>query len=165
MKPKKARRNRLLLGVLFLLVIYLTLGRVHPWVSSGIGSSPGASLRVASPQHHRTKLALIDAIINTRLPELYEYDDISDDETRPPPQRTPLPPYVAEHHTLKNGLFQPNMSALNHPIYQLIHESRAAWDAKVQRQSRSLAEAVIEYRRRYKMEPPRGFDRWWAFVV
>lgn len=33
------------------------------------------------------------------------------------------------------------------------------------RQSRSLEEAVVEYRRRNKgREPPRGFDSWWQFV-
>ncbi|GAA6063769.1 hypothetical protein JCM10212_006265 [Sporobolomyces blumeae] len=52
-----------------------------------------------------------------------------------------------------------------HPIHYLIREAEAAWNDKVSRQSRTLAEAVAEYRRRYGIAPPRGFDRWYAFAT
>jgi len=47
-----------------------------------------------------------------------------------------------------------------HPIHLLIREARAKWEAKVARQSRTLEEAVSEYKRRYNKKPPRGFDKW-----
>ncbi len=32
-------------------------------------------------------------------------------------------------------------------------------------QSRTLPEAVMEYKNRYGMLPPKGFDAWWRFVI
>lgn len=51
-----------------------------------------------------------------------------------------------------------------HPIFELMEKAEAEWDAKVARQSRTLADAVVEYRRRYRRPPPRGFDKWWAWA-
>jgi hypothetical protein len=52
-----------------------------------------------------------------------------------------------------------------HPIHRLIRDAETAWHAKVSRQSKSLEEAVAEYRRRHKMAPPKGFDAWYKFAV
>jgi hypothetical protein len=51
-----------------------------------------------------------------------------------------------------------------HPIFQLIQNAREEWYQKVAVQSKTLRQAVEEYRRRYDMEPPAGFDKWWKFV-
>lgn len=51
-----------------------------------------------------------------------------------------------------------------HPIHFLIKDAEAAWANKVARQSRTLEEAVAEYRRRYNQAPPRGFDLWFDFA-
>lgn len=32
-------------------------------------------------------------------------------------------------------------------------------------QSRTLKEAVAEYKRRYGIPPPKGFEAWWKFCV
>ncbi|GAA6056634.1 hypothetical protein JCM3770_006321 [Rhodotorula araucariae] len=58
----------------------------------------------------------------------------------------------------------PALTAQPHPIHYLIREAGAAWQAKVARQSTTLAEAVAEYQRRYRQAPPRGFDAWFAFA-
>ncbi|KAG9311046.1 hypothetical protein JVU11DRAFT_8944 [Chiua virens] len=52
-----------------------------------------------------------------------------------------------------------------HPIFQLIRDAEAAWDAKCARASKTLDEAVAEYKRRYRRAPPLGFDKWWEYVV
>jgi len=53
-----------------------------------------------------------------------------------------------------------------HPIPQLIALGEKRWEELLARQSRTLGEAVAEYRRRYKRSPPRGFDKWWqTFAV
>lgn len=52
-----------------------------------------------------------------------------------------------------------------HPIYDLMERARASFDGMLSRQSRTLARAAQEYRQRYGMDPPRGFDAWWKFVV
>ncbi|KAF8513209.1 hypothetical protein JB92DRAFT_3083224 [Gautieria morchelliformis] len=43
-------------------------------------------------------------------------------------------------------------------------DAAAKYHALLTRQSRSLREAVAEYRRRYKRDPPKGFDDWYAFA-
>jgi hypothetical protein len=47
-----------------------------------------------------------------------------------------------------------------HPVYELIQRGKQAWKLKVEKQSKTLKDAVSEYRQRYKMEPPKGFDIW-----
>ncbi|BGP16351.1 hypothetical protein JCM10213_004892 [Rhodosporidiobolus nylandii] len=51
-----------------------------------------------------------------------------------------------------------------HPILTLVKRAEQDWNRKVKRQSKTLREAVQEYRRRYKRNPPRGFEKWWAYA-
>jgi len=62
-------------------------------------------------------------------------------------------------HTCFDGLVEVNPDG-RHPIYDLIQHAEAAWDEKLQRQSKTLDEAVEEYGRRYRRAPLRGFDEW-----
>lgn len=43
-------------------------------------------------------------------------------------------------------------------------EAEANYRQLIARQSGSLKAAVVEYRRRYKRNPPKGFDDWYAFA-
>ncbi|KWU46946.1 hypothetical protein RHOSPDRAFT_14268 [Rhodotorula sp. JG-1b] len=52
-----------------------------------------------------------------------------------------------------------------HPITHLIAEAEQAWENTLRRQSQSLEQAVREYKRRYKMNPPAGFDSWWRYAM
>ncbi|OCF34447.1 hypothetical protein I316_03961 [Kwoniella heveanensis BCC8398] len=82
--------------------------------------------------------------------------------------RAPLPPALysqrSANHSIQNGYLKVDPQSTVHPIYQLIRDARAEWDEKVRRQSKTLKEAVEEYKRRYKRMPPKGFDKWWAYV-
>lgn len=49
-----------------------------------------------------------------------------------------------------------------HPIPQLLALGERRWEEMVNRQSRTLGEAVEEYERRYGRRPPKGFDLWYA---
>ncbi|KAM0753092.1 hypothetical protein T439DRAFT_286471 [Meredithblackwellia eburnea MCA 4105] len=51
-----------------------------------------------------------------------------------------------------------------HPILELINRAEKQWNHKVARQSKTLKECAAEYRRRYKRNPPRGFDQWWEYA-
>ncbi|WVF68637.1 hypothetical protein IAT40_003407 [Kwoniella sp. CBS 6097] len=68
------------------------------------------------------------------------------------------------NHTIENGFLIVNPKSTVHPIYQLIEDAQSEWNSKVNKQSKTLKEAVEEYKRRYKMLPPQGFDKWWAYV-
>lgn len=52
----------------------------------------------------------------------------------------------------------------DHPVSRLVHDAQKSFNATVARQSKSLAEAVTEYKRRYRMPPPPGFDKWYEFA-
>lgn len=54
---------------------------------------------------------------------------------------------------------------IHHPIPKLMADAREAFDRKLNGQSKSLSEAVAEYRRRYKRDPPKGFDLWYEFAT
>ncbi|KAL0958787.1 hypothetical protein HGRIS_014108 [Hohenbuehelia grisea] len=70
-----------------------------------------------------------------------------------------------EHHNFRDdGLLVVNPNAA-HPIYDLISRAEARWNDKLKRASKTLGEAVMEYKRRYKRDPPRGFDDWWEYVT
>ncbi|KAG6336178.1 hypothetical protein ID866_2916 [Astraeus odoratus] len=51
-----------------------------------------------------------------------------------------------------------------HPITKLMAQAEQNFKDKLSRQSKTLAEAVAEYKRRYGRSPPRGFDEWWTFA-
>jgi Ni/Co efflux regulator RcnB len=68
---------------------------------------------------------------------------------------------LEQHEYLKNGLLKINKRG-PHPIYELVRAAQDAWNKKLRSASRTLEEAVVEYRRRYKREPPRGFDDWYV---
>lgn len=66
---------------------------------------------------------------------------------------------LAQHSYLANGLVEVNPKG-QHPIYDLLDRGHDAWNTKLAGASRTLGQAVDEYRRRYSRAPPKGFDRW-----
>ena len=52
----------------------------------------------------------------------------------------------------------------SHPIWYLINDAESEFKTIKDRQSKTLEEAVKEYRRRYGMPPPPNFDKWFEFA-
>ncbi|MCJ1372587.1 capsule-associated protein CAP1 [Loxospora ochrophaea] len=52
----------------------------------------------------------------------------------------------------------------SHPIHQLIAQADKEFTDLQARQSKSLEEAVAEYKRRYKIPPPPNFDKWFEYA-
>lgn len=52
-----------------------------------------------------------------------------------------------------------------HPVAQLMDKAKADFDSMFSRQSKTYDEAVKEYKRRYKVDPPAGFRGWYNFAV
>ncbi|WWD18275.1 hypothetical protein CI109_102725 [Kwoniella shandongensis] len=50
-----------------------------------------------------------------------------------------------------------------HPIIELMEQGKKRWDELLERQSKTLPQAVSEYTRRYGRAPPKGFEEWWQF--
>lgn len=59
---------------------------------------------------------------------------------------------------------EPIVSSGNHPIAKLIADAQDRYREMRRKQSRSLGEAVLEYRRRYSMNPPPHFNHWYRFA-
>ncbi|OAV95454.1 hypothetical protein PTTG_04635, partial [Puccinia triticina 1-1 BBBD Race 1] len=51
-----------------------------------------------------------------------------------------------------------------HPLGNIIQDAQKSWEIIQKRQSKTYEAAVIEYRRRYKISPPSGFDKWFSFA-
>ncbi|KAF8503957.1 hypothetical protein JB92DRAFT_3123198 [Gautieria morchelliformis] len=66
-------------------------------------------------------------------------------------------PRPAEHVYRIDGLLDVNPKG-KHPILELIDRSENQWKRKLERQSKTLKQAVDEHRRRYKRSPPEGFE-------
>ena len=63
------------------------------------------------------------------------------------------------HRYDENGLLSVDPHG-PHPIFELIQKAEERWAEKHRQASRTLGQAVKEYRRRYGREPPAGFDLW-----
>ena len=88
--------------------------------------------------------------------------------THPPvdvPIRKPLnkqrPAEPAKHAYRPDGLLDVNPKG-KHPILELIERSETQWKRRLERQSKTLEEAVDEYKRRYNRLPPTGFEKWYV---
>ncbi|TDL21463.1 glycosyltransferase family 90 protein [Rickenella mellea] len=54
---------------------------------------------------------------------------------------------------------------MTHPIPMLMAEAEDKYRDRLGKQSKTLVDAVNEYKRRYARDPPRGFDNWWKFAA
>ena len=53
---------------------------------------------------------------------------------------------------------------IQHPIPKLMARAKDNFERKLNGQSKTLEDAVNEYRKRYDMDPPKGFDDWFQFA-
>ncbi|KAF8997495.1 glycosyl transferase family 90-domain-containing protein [Cyathus striatus] len=81
-----------------------------------------------------------------------------------PVERKRTADHLASHNYLPNGLVEVNPEG-EHPIFELIREAEKEWEKKLGRASKTLEEAIAEYKRRYHRPPPKGFDDWWNYAV
>jgi hypothetical protein len=107
------------------------------------------SLRPSTTRHKRPNIPV--------LQRARAYADVPVPPKKPKKQRTPAQP--ADHVYRTDGLLDVNPKG-KHPIIELIDRSETQWKRKLERQSKTLKQAVDEYRRRYKRSPPKGFEIW-----
>ncbi|KAI9727448.1 MAG: capsule-associated protein CAP1 [Cirrosporium novae-zelandiae] len=87
---------------------------------------------------------------------------------RRPPQINVIPiknsPIVDQRPLPEDAKPLPPTNLRSHPIYQLIRDAEQDFEKIKARQSKTLEEAVKEYRRRYKISPPPNFDKWYEYA-
>ncbi|KAH2166703.1 hypothetical protein KXW37_005263 [Aspergillus fumigatus] len=74
-----------------------------------------------------------------------------------------LVPYLFNNYSIHVAKSSVTQSS-THPIDLLRQDAKANFQALLERQSTSYAAACEEYRRRYGMEPPPGFEGWYNFA-
>ncbi|KAG8914632.1 Glycosyltransferase Family 90 domain containing protein, partial [Tulasnella sp. 417] len=67
------------------------------------------------------------------------------------------------HHYRPDGVLEVNQHG-PHPIYEIVAWAEKEWKSKNAKASKTLDQAVAEYKRRYGRSPPKGFDKWWSYV-
>jgi beta-1,2-xylosyltransferase len=60
---------------------------------------------------------------------------------------------------------KPTTETLSNPILGLIRDGERKWQDLVNKQSKTFKDAVEEYKVRWNMNPPKGFDLWYVFKV
>lgn len=75
------------------------------------------------------------------------------------------PPATHQQSTVDSNTYHPNGLLVahaenRHPILLLIEKAEREWKAKEANQSKTLEQAVKEYKRRYHRNPPKGFEKW-----
>lgn len=123
-----------------------------------IGMMPTDKARI-SPDRDGDSAGSLDDLVNH--PGYLGYD--SDKRVEKAKSNKNKRPSMPKHKYLANGLVVPNPKG-QHPIFDLLSRSREKWQEKQDKASRTLAEAVDEYRRRYSRPPPKGFDKWWHWA-
>ncbi|ERS99889.1 hypothetical protein HMPREF1624_03256 [Sporothrix schenckii ATCC 58251] len=89
-----------------------------------------------------------------------------------PEKSLPHPPEVESGHQVPASVpdVQPpaskpkKASSTSHPMWSLISGAESDLEKMKARQSKTLQEAVAEYRKRYGIAPPPHFDKWFAFA-
>ncbi|KAF4637620.1 hypothetical protein G7Y89_g441 [Cudoniella acicularis] len=80
-----------------------------------------------------------------------------------PIPQTPKPP-SEQLPVLDTSGNEPPQIGSAHPVWQLIKNAEQDFEKTLTRQSKTLNEAVEEYRRRYGIPPPPNFDKWFEFA-
>ncbi|KAJ7584213.1 glycosyl transferase family 90-domain-containing protein [Mycena floridula] len=109
-------------------------------------------------------LVLLVIIQLTGVFSTYELPFIDYDGDSYVEEKWPEPEFPLGEHTYRqDGLLQVNEGGA-HPIFELMRVAEKEWKRKLNASSTTLDEAIREYRRRYRRDPPKGFDSWWNYV-
>ncbi|KAG9246615.1 glycosyltransferase family 90 protein [Calycina marina] len=81
-----------------------------------------------------------------------------------PGAASPPPPQWAPKHEQAPLVENESLIGEHHPIQKLIDNADKSFTSQLGRQSKTLGEAITEYRRRYGIPPPPNFDKWYEFA-
>ncbi|KAK8069842.1 Capsule-associated protein [Apiospora phragmitis] len=80
----------------------------------------------------------------------------------------PIIHLIGDAYTARTARFLAQQSfdhSHEHPVEALVSNGNKAFRGLLQRQSQNYTAACDEYRRRYKVEPPPGFQQWYEFAA
>jgi hypothetical protein len=116
----------------------------------------------------RQVLLLISLLIFAGLSVLYLRGSGVQSTTKGTPSSILEPPPKFSPPTQDAGVgpskTEPPQLGPGHPMWQLIKDAEQNLQKVIEGQSKSLQEAVVEYKRRYGIPPPPKFDKWYEFA-
>ncbi|EDQ99870.1 uncharacterized protein LACBIDRAFT_295861 [Laccaria bicolor S238N-H82] len=150
----RLRSLKLLLIVFAVAVLFTSV----PWLRSLLPGKLGATRPKNTPYRFTVP----------KLPSRKDARPRVDQAPTIPPKKVVEPPNpvanrLGQHKYRPDGLVEVNEEGV-HPIYELISRAEKEWQGKLDRASKTLDQAVAEYRRRYSRAPPKGFELWWDYV-
>lgn len=149
----RSPRGLALLGSLAFLWLCTSYIRAN---STALASRPIPPAFLPLIRHSGNLIHHVSPAMGSRVKSYHDYQVASN------PNRELTPEEVearAQHTFHPNGLLLVNPRG-RHPIQVLIERAEQRWKEKNARQSRTLQEAVREYKSRYRRNPPKGFDDW-----
>jgi hypothetical protein len=153
--PRRSVRILTILGIAGLFAAFLRSAVYTSTLSRGEGKSSSLDHGYGSPRITVTR-------IRTAWAETTRTVIADSQPTTHPRQQQPLTNEpLQKHHYRSDGLVEVNPDG-PHPIFELIRNAEAEWEAKLATSSKTLAQAVVEYERRYKRPPPLGFNDWFV---
>lgn len=163
----RARLHPIMLIPAFVIGVFLAMsGLFGPTMSRD--ASPTAFVSVAS-RRRASPFALPNSDVQltrstTRLQRSSSISAASADYTIHKSGHLYLNPSSLDPSSASYPLPRPKANAapqgVRHPINDLIANATKQWEDKLARQSKTLEEAVREYKRRHGRKPPKGFDDW-----
>lgn len=171
--PHWARSMKGLFGLLIILTITATSLTVHLASNSAVrrarSEAQAAELLLNDPHEYRRRINGSSGRTGALLDNLKKQSDKFKEQLRKyKPQldsrnaAAAVVPIVAASVKPvldRNGLMMAKEGG-RHPMLTLIERGKEQWEALNAKQSKTLDEAVQEYRRRYKKNPPKGFKQW-----
>lgn len=150
-----------------------TESRIHPvnWFPDSISNNFGFSLGDSPEEWDEFGRCLFispfDALSKheKQRAEQVELEQVSDGIVRAK-QAVFHPPltHSDRNSTSSANSLKPASESLTNPILGLLRDGERKWKDMVAKQSKSLEEAVEEYKTRWNRNPPLGFDQWWQFI-
>ncbi|RAH83527.1 lipopolysaccharide-modifying enzyme [Aspergillus japonicus CBS 114.51] len=107
-------------------------------------------------------IVLIFVRSSNSSPDTSSFSPLPDPRPSANSQRPEVPPN--EQLLQQSTYHKASTPAGKHPIAALSEAADQEWDQVRSRQSKTLSQAVQEYRRRYGMHPPPHFDKWFRFA-
>ncbi|KAF2276380.1 uncharacterized protein EI97DRAFT_501158 [Westerdykella ornata] len=82
----------------------------------------------------------------------------------------PVIPFIASNNIIWKHILAAETSfrlssQARHPVEILAQKAKTQFEAMIHRQSQNYSAAFAEYRRRYGLDPPPGFQAWYAYAV
>jgi hypothetical protein len=78
----------------------------------------------------------------------------------------PLIPHLVNMYTIQIEQPPPMLARpQDHPVQKLVQKAKENFQELIQKQSKTYEAAHEEYRRRYGLEPPAGFEAWFEFAM